>query len=125
MRPSKRQPDELRPVTLERGVSLHSAITCGMCVIWIAASKSGDVAFLALLASAGMPGHELVTEQSQRILGAIGMPAAQISEAVIATQSAHRIVMTRADENDVEWELRARIAEAYLEIGRASCRERV
>lgn len=80
----------------------------------IAASKSGDVAFLALLASAGMPGHELVTEQSQRILGAIGMPAGQIQEAVIATQAAHRIVMNRADEQDVQWELRARIAEAYL-----------
>ena len=80
----------------------------------IAASNNSDVSFLALLASAGMPGHELVTEQSQRILGAIGMPASQIQEAVIATQAAHRIVMGRADETDVQWELRARIAEAYL-----------
>jgi len=80
----------------------------------IAASKSNDIAFLALLASGGMPGHDLVTDQSQRILGAIGMPASQIQEAVIATQAAHRIVLGRADEADVEWELRARIAEAYL-----------
>lgn len=80
----------------------------------IAASQSGDVSFLVLLASAGMPGHELVTEQSQRILGAIGMPAGQIQEAVIATQAAHQIVMNRADDTDVEWELRARVAEAYL-----------
>ena len=28
MRPSKRQPDELRPVTLERGVSLHAEGSC-------------------------------------------------------------------------------------------------
>ncbi|MCB9838516.1 MAG: alpha/beta fold hydrolase [Phycisphaeraceae bacterium] len=80
----------------------------------IAASRSADVSFLVLLAAPGMPGHELVTAQSERILGAIGMPAAQIQEAVIATQAAHRIVMNKADDADVEWELRARIAEAYL-----------
>ena len=93
------------------GIIGHSA---GGVVGAIAASKSGDVSFLALLSAPGMPGHELVTAQSQRILGAIGMPIGQIQEAVIATQAAHRIVMNRAAENDIEWELRARIAEAYL-----------
>jgi len=80
----------------------------------IAAGKSPDVAFLVLMGSAGAPGHEMVTEQSQRILGAIGMPQGQIQEAVIATQAAHRIVMNRAPNEDVEWELRARVAEAFL-----------
>lgn len=93
------------------GVIGHSE---GGVVAAIAATRSSDISYLALLASPGMSGSEMVTEQSQRILGAIGMPASQIQEAVIATQAAHRLVMTRAGEEDVQWELRARVAEAYL-----------
>jgi hypothetical protein len=84
------------------GIAGHSE---GGMIAPIAASSSGDVAFVILLAGPGMKGSDLLILQTELILRANGTPEEKVKDAVKKNGQAYKIIVDIADS-----------AEAYKEM---------
>lgn len=88
----------------------------GLIAPMVAARYPGDVAFLVLLAGPGVPGDEILTEQSALIQKAMGRDAAGIEKSTIAAKKMYAVLRAEKDEAALKKALDAIVKETVADL---------
>ena len=95
----------------------------GLIAPMVAAKIPDDVAFIVLLAGPGVPGDEILAEQSALIMKAMGQDSAVIERGVATSKKIYNILRTEKDEETIKTSLAALVKETVENLTDAERKE--
>ena len=91
----------------------------GLIAPMVAARYPDDVAFLVLLAGPGVPGDEILAEQSTLIQKAMGRDAAGVEKSTISAKKIYAVLRTEKDEAALKKALDAIVKDSVADLSEA------